>query len=68
MVGRDGENFSNHVLRYASSLRGTRQYWIQQRRRLIAMVDVLGTPTFFLPTVLPIFSGLVWQPYLLPRE
>ena len=47
MVGRDGENFSNHVLHYASSLRGTRQYWMQQRRRLISMVDVLGTPTIF---------------------
>ena len=47
MVGRNGENLSNRVLHYASSLQGTRQYWIQQRRRLIAMVDNLGTPTIF---------------------
>ena len=47
MIGRDGENFSSRVLRYASSLRGTCQYWMQQRRQLIAMVDALGTPTVF---------------------
>ena len=47
MVGREGELFSNRVLRYAASLRGTRQYWFQQRSRLIAMVDDLGMPTIF---------------------
>ena len=47
MVGREGEAFSNHVLHYASSLRGTRQYWFKQRRWLIAMVDTLGLPTIF---------------------
>ena len=47
MIGREGENFSNRVLRYASSLRGTRKYWFQQRSRLISMVDVLGMPTIF---------------------
>lgn len=30
MVGRQGEAFSNRVLHYASSLRGTRQYWYRQ--------------------------------------
>ena len=29
MVGREGEAFSNHVLHYAASLRGTRQYWFK---------------------------------------
>ena len=47
MVGRDGEAFSNRVLHYATSLRGTRQYWFRQRSRLIAMVDTLGLPTIF---------------------
>ena len=47
MVGRDGEAFSNRVLHYAASLRGTRQYWFRQRSRLIAMVDTLGLPTVF---------------------
>ena len=47
MVGRGGEAFSNRVLRYASSLRGTRQYWFKQRGRLISMVDTLGLPTIF---------------------
>ena len=47
MVGREGENFSNHVLHYAASLRGTRKYWMRQRSRLIAMVDTLGMPTIF---------------------
>ena len=47
MVGREGEAFSNRVLHYASSLRGTRQFWFKQRARLIAMVDTLGLPTVF---------------------
>ena len=47
MVGRNDQNFSSRVLHYASSLQGTHQYWMQQRRRLIAMVDALGTPTIF---------------------
>ena len=29
MVGHEGEAFSNHVLHYAASLRGTRQYWFK---------------------------------------
>ena len=47
MVGIEGESFSNRVLHYASSLRGTRQYWFKQRGRLISMVDTLGLPTIF---------------------
>ena len=47
MVGHGGEAFSNRVLHYASSLRGTRQYWFKQRSRLIAMVDTVGLPTVF---------------------
>ena len=47
MIGRGGEAFSNRILHYASSLRGTRQYWFKQRNRLISMVDTLGLPTIF---------------------
>ena len=47
MVGQEGEAFSSRVLHYASTLRGTRQYWMKQRSRLIAMVDTLGLPTIF---------------------
>ena len=47
MVGREGDAFSNRVLHYAASLRGTRQYWFRQRSRLISMVDTLGLPTIF---------------------
>jgi len=47
MVGSEAETFSNHVLYYASSLRGTRQYWMRQRSQLISMVDTLGMPTIF---------------------
>ena len=47
MVGREGETFSNRVLHYASSLRGTKQYWYRQRSRLLSMVDTLGLPTIF---------------------
>ena len=45
MVGREAESFSSQVLHYAASLRGTRQYWMRQRSRLVAMVDTLGMPT-----------------------
>ena len=37
MVGRQGEAFSTFVLHYASSLRGTKQYWQCQRSRLLSM-------------------------------
>ena len=47
MVRRQGEAFSNWVLHYASSLRGTKQYWFRQRSRLLSMVDTLGLPTIF---------------------
>ena len=47
MIGHEGEAFSNRVLHYATTLRGTRQYWFKQRSRLIAMVDTLGLPTVF---------------------
>ena len=36
MVGRQGVVFSNRVLHYASSLRGTKQYWYRQRSRLLS--------------------------------
>ena len=60
MVGREGEVFSNRVLHYASSLRGTRHYWFRQRSRLIAMVTPLVCPLCSLPTVQPTSSGLSW--------
>ena len=47
MVGREGESFSNRVLHYAASLRGTKQYWFRQQSRLLSMVDTLGLPTIF---------------------
>ena len=47
MVGREGEAFSNRVLRYASSLRGTKQYWFRQQSRLVSMIDTFGLPTTF---------------------
>ena len=47
MVGREGEFFSNRVLHYASSQRGTGQYWFKQRSMLISMVDALGLPIVF---------------------
>ena len=47
MAGREGEAFSNRVLHYAASLRGTRQYWFRQCGRLISMVDTFGLPTIF---------------------
>ncbi len=47
MVGAEGAAFSNRVLHFAASLRGTGPYWFKQRSRLIAMVDTLGLPTVF---------------------
>ena len=47
MVGREGEFFTNRVMHFASSLRGTSQFWFKQRGRLISMVDKLGMPTVF---------------------
>uniref|UniRef100_A0A1X7VMZ5 Uncharacterized protein n=1 Tax=Amphimedon queenslandica TaxID=400682 RepID=A0A1X7VMZ5_AMPQE len=47
MIGREGESFSNKVVHYGASLRGTRQYWFRERNHLIAMIDTLGLPTIF---------------------
>ena len=47
MIDCGGEQFSKRVMHYASSLRGTKQYWFKQRSRLITMVDMLGMPTVF---------------------
>jgi len=47
MVQSGGEQLSKRVLHYASSLRGSRQFWFKQRSRLISMVDTLGIPTVF---------------------
>ncbi len=55
MVGSDA--FSNRVLHFGASVRGTRQFWFKQKSRLVAMVDSLGLPRCFSPTVLLISSG-----------
>ena len=47
MVDSDGYMFSSRVLHFASSLRGTSQYWFKRRSQLISMVDTLGLPTVF---------------------
>ena len=44
---RVSEAFSNRVLHFGASLRGTQQFWMKQKSRLIAMVDTLGLPTVF---------------------
>ena len=45
--GPRGEFFTHRVMHFASSLRGTSQFWFKQRSRLISMVDTLGMPTVF---------------------
>ena len=45
MVGNGSDAFSNKELHFGASLRGTRQFWLKQKSRLIAMVDTLGLPT-----------------------
>ena len=47
VVGHEGEFFTHRVMNFASSLRGTSQFWFNQRSRLISMVDTLGMPTVF---------------------
>ena len=31
LLDGEAETYANHVLRYAASLQGTQQYWMQQR-------------------------------------
>jgi len=47
MVGQPGAAFSNRVVHFGTTLRGTKPYWFRQQSRLIAMVDTLGLPTVF---------------------
>ena len=48
MIGSESSALSNRILHFASALRGTCQYWMKQRSRLISMVNNLGLPTVFL--------------------
>ena len=61
MVACEGEAFSNHVLHYTASLRGTQQYWFNKRSQLIAMVDKLGL--FFTHSV----ADLQWPELATPH-
>ncbi len=47
MISSGGKELSKRVLHYATSLRGTKQFWFKQRSRLISMIDCLGMPTVF---------------------
>ena len=47
MIGDQSVAFSNRVLHFATTLRGTRAYWFKQRMNLIAMIDFLGLPILF---------------------
>ena len=39
MMGHEGEFFTHRVMHFASSLRGTSQFWFKQRSRLISMAS-----------------------------
>ena len=41
LVGHDNNAFTSRVLHFGATLRGTRQFWLKQKRRLISMVDTL---------------------------
>ena len=47
MVNRGETSFASRVMRFSSSLHGTRQYWCTQRLNLAAMQEALGMPTIF---------------------
>ena len=59
-VGHEGEFFTDRVMHFASSLRGTSQFWFKQRSRLISMVDTLEMPTVFLTHSRVMASGPSW--------
>ena len=59
MVGREGEAFSNRVLHYASSLRGTRQYWSNSAAGSSPWWTPLAFPLCSLHTVQLITSGQI---------
>ena len=47
MVNRGYTSFAYPVMRFSSSLHGTRQYWCTQKLNLAAMHKALGMPTVF---------------------
>ena len=47
MSTKDRKSFINRVSHFGTSLRGTKQYWHQQRSKLTAMINNLGLPTAF---------------------
>lgn len=46
-ISEGGENITNNMLRYKAHLRGTRAFWLAQRKELIDQIQVLGTPHVF---------------------
>ena len=47
MINRGETLFASRVMRFSSSLHGTRQYCCTQRLNLTAMQETLGMPTIF---------------------
>ena len=51
MVGREGKFFTNRVMHFTSSLRGTSQFWFKQRGRLISMLLMASVPSWLTSSV-----------------
>ena len=47
MVNQGQSSFASKVIRLGSSLHGSKQYWLSQRRNLMAMEEALGMPLIF---------------------
>ena len=47
LVRNEAVHLSNRILHFGGCLRGTRQFWLKQKSRLIAMIDTLSLPTVF---------------------
>ena len=47
MVNQGQSSFASRVIRLGSSLHGSKQYWLSQRRNLKAMEEALGMPSIF---------------------
>ena len=47
MVNQGQSSFASRVIRIGSSLHGSKQYWLSQRRNLMAMEEALGMPSIF---------------------
>ena len=47
MIQNDRQQLTNRILRFGRQIRGTPQFWFSKRQQLIAMINQLGSASFF---------------------